>query len=97
PDGLWPYTVAASADGARVAVTTALDRSAPQLCLSDGGADPTCLDRDDVIAGRAAFAPSGDVLYYQTRAGIRRRALATGDDAMWLPGAYAYGGIDVAP
>ncbi|HTM21326.1 MAG TPA: hypothetical protein VL172_12485, partial [Kofleriaceae bacterium] len=98
PAGLWAYTVAASADGRRLAVTTAQDRSSPTLCLvdvarGDGGVD--CLPIADGIAGRAAFAPDG-TLFYQTAAGIHRRA-ADGTDALWLPGAYAYSGIDVAP
>lgn len=103
PDGRWPYTVAASADGAHLAITTALDRSAPTICLADLDARglargaPTCLDRDDVIAGRAAFSPDGGTVYYQTGKGIRRRVLATGGDDMFLPEVYAYGGVDVSP
>ncbi len=98
PDGLWPYTVAASADGRRVAVTTATDRSSPTVCLGDTSERALdCLDRDDVIRGRAAFSPDGGTLYYQTRDGIRRRSVDGGDDVLWLPGVEALGGIDVSP
>lgn len=103
PDGYWYYAIAASADGRRLAITTHAQRSMPSVCLAsldDAGAlrgPLDCLDRDDVIMGRAALSPDGETLYYQTEGGIRRRRLATGEDLLWLPGAYAYGGLDVSP
>ncbi len=100
PDGLWQYALAASGDGRRLAITTHAQRSRTTVCVVDldatGAARPLdCLDRDDVILGRAALTHDGATLYYQTRGGIRRRRLASGADELWLPGAYAYGGIDV--
>ncbi|MBL8623507.1 MAG: serine/threonine-protein kinase [Myxococcales bacterium] len=99
PDGLWQYALSVSGDGRRVAITTHAQRSTNTICvveLGDAARPLDCLDRADVIMGRAALTHDGATLYYQTRAGIRRRTLATKADELWLPGAYAYGGIEIS-
>lgn len=99
PDGLWQYALSASGDGRRLAITTHAQRSTVTVCVVEVAAPArplACLERDDVIMGRAALTHDGATLYYQTRGGIRRRRLADGADQLWLPGAYAYGGIEVA-
>ncbi|HUQ03157.1 MAG TPA: hypothetical protein VM261_11730, partial [Kofleriaceae bacterium] len=107
PESFMGYSIAATPDGRWLAITTAADRAESTLCLLElePGTGRTrrpleCLDRHDVLSGRAALAPDGSAVYYQTVSGIRRRTLsdgATAADTLWLPGAYAYGGLDISP